>query len=76
MDSVEWAARWVALHPWMVLCGMVILAAAWKAGERLRVGWSSRRKGLLRSAQEQRQFDPLSSVYCPKGYRRERKPRR
>ena len=77
MDLVETAARWVTLHPWKVLCALVILAGTWKAVERLRAGSSSRKgKGLMRSAREQARFDPAQTVYSPKGYRRERKPRR
>ena len=77
MDSISWAAKWVAQHPWQVLCALVILAAVLKLAERLRAGWSSRKgTGLMRSAQEQAQFDPVQTVYAPKGYRRERTPRR
>ena len=75
MDSITTTARWLTQHPFLVLCVLVILAAALKAGASLRAGFRSRRaRGLrLRPAQEQAHFDPVRAVYSPKGYR---KPRR
>lgn len=64
-------------HPWTVLGVLVILAAAVKAGETLRAGWKRRKSRAvrLRSEQEQKRFDPLATVYQPKGYRRAKEPR-
>lgn len=75
MDSITTTARWLTQHPFLVLCALVILAGALKAGAILRAGFRSRRgKELrLRTAEEQQRFDPVRAVYSPKGYR---KPRR
>lgn len=57
-----------------LLAGLVILAAIVLAVWRLRVG-SAKTKGQvlrLRSAREQAKFEPVRTVYHPKGYRRPR----
>ena len=74
MDSITTAARWLTEHPFLVLGALVILAGALKAGASLRAGFRSRRaRGLrLRTAEEQRRFDPVRAVYSPKSYRKPR----
>ena len=61
-------------HPFLVLCVLVILAGALKAGANLRAGFRSRRGTVLRlrTTEEQQRFDPLRAKYCPKGYRKPR----
>ena len=75
MDSITTAAQWLTQHPFLVLGVLVILAGALRAGASLHAGFRSRKaRGLrLRTAKEQQRFDPVGTVYSPKGYRRQRR---
>lgn len=73
MDSIALVARWMAQHPFAVLGALVTLAAAIKLVWRLRAGFrSSKARALLRTVQEQKRFEPVQTVYNPKGYRKPR----
>lgn len=74
MNSIALAAQWIVNHPWAVLGALVILAAAIRLVGRLGAKSQSRKAlALLRPAREQARFDPLTTVYSPKSYRRERR---
>lgn len=78
MNLTKWAVDLFQQHPWAVSFGLVILATA-LTGYMQRL-WSSRRRRKasavrLRNAEEQAHFEPVKTVYAPRGYRRWRGPR-
>lgn len=63
----------MAQHPFEVLDALVTLEAAIKPVGHLRAGFrSSKALALLRPVQEQNRFEPVQTVYNPKGYRKPR----
>ena len=78
MDSLTTAVQWMLQRPWMVLGVLVLLGVAilWMGRSRTSRHARYGRGPLLRSRQEQKRFSPLSTVYSPKRYRRERPPRK
>lgn len=75
MEFLTASIQWTLRHPWLMLGALVVLGCVirWtgRSGKRSRAGTT----GLLRSPKEQQRFSPLSTVYAPKGYRRQRPPR-
>lgn len=74
MDTVFAAAGWVASHPLLVLGAVVAFAAVVSLAGRLRAAARRRRAARvrLRTPKEQGRFNPVSTVYAPKQYRRPR----
>ncbi|MEF9999900.1 MAG: hypothetical protein RR857_04080 [Comamonas sp.] len=77
MEFLTASIQWTLRHPWLMLGALVALGCAvrWtgRSGKRSRAKHGA--AGLLRSRKEQQRFSPLSTVYAPKGYRRQRPPR-
>ena len=78
MDSIKLAIQWAAGHPWILLglligIGVTIRFIGSKNGYRRNRASTS---PLLRSAREQKRFSHLTTIYNPKGYRRERTPKK
>lgn len=66
------ALNWINAHPWISLA-LLAAACLWA----LRRHRTRRRPDLrIRTRREQARFDPLQTVYSPKGYRRPRTPRK
>ena len=74
MEYVVLAMSWIARHPWRASLALVVLA-----GTAMAVAFRRRRSKrqvtfrLLRPRNEQAAFKPVSTVYDPRRYRRERK---
>lgn len=77
MEFLTASIQWTLRHPWLMLGALVALGCVirWtgRSGKRSRAKHGT--TGLLRSRKEQQRFSPLSTVYAPKGYRRQRPPR-
>jgi len=74
MDYEVLAVSWTARHPWWASLALVVLA-----GTAMAIAFRRHRSKrqmtfrLLRPRNEQAAFKPVSTVYDPRRYRRERK---
>lgn len=74
MNSIAQAAAWIAQHPLFAVASVIFLATVFKCAQVVRKRWRIRKASTLRirPQKEQARFEPVRTVYTPKGYRRER----